>query len=122
MSELSTDPNYEEMQQEASQDELPSVWLRLTDTFFRVRWNLWGPLSDNTSVMKDATDHTSPTEPFVIINPDGSASFHAIANEPVTEPPASTFTVSIDELDEGHDYNTDEGGPPRLVLHSVGRV
>jgi hypothetical protein len=126
MAEPPTNPSHgENAQQEPDAPQHPS-WKSLVDSmssaalslaFYHLHWSLFGPISDNIIVMKDATDHASPTEPFVASLPNGGISLHSIANEPLTEPPISCITVYAEDLMH-LDY---DAAPELLVLRAEGQ-
>ena len=79
--------------------------------FFRLRWRLSGPLSTHINVLASAVDATSPQTPY---QPSPST-FHPISSSPLSDPPISSITVTINPLDEwaeawGEAHHGDIGG------------
>ncbi|KAL7628809.1 hypothetical protein AAE478_000324 [Parahypoxylon ruwenzoriense] len=125
-------PTYEALRA-AGQRIYPSV------DFLRLRWYFKGPIEASIHVLEDATNSTSPQSPYqttvTTTSPDGQTTIniqeHEISSSSITEPPVSSITVTIEELDdwgwkwvEAHRpeesesavyINDEPGGEPRVV-------
>ncbi|KAK3179741.1 hypothetical protein K4F52_008819 [Lecanicillium sp. MT-2017a] len=89
----------------------------------RLYWIVQHPLQDNVFVMDDVNEPTGPRQKFQAqALSDGSPQFHPIASLSLCEPPISSVTVTLGEVDiaadfwdDGHLYhdNDDREGPCR---------
>ncbi|KAF6803403.1 hypothetical protein CSOJ01_10924 [Colletotrichum sojae] len=76
----------------------------LTTEAKRIFWKLQGPLPDNVSVTRDWRNRESPREPLAFQDSAGNiASWHPVAQAPLTEPKVGSVTVRVDVLERWQD-------------------
>ncbi|SPO07080.1 uncharacterized protein DNG_09774 [Cephalotrichum gorgonifer] len=68
---------------------------RPTFEFQHLRWRIGGPISTAVRVLNDPTDPNSPQEAYQT----STSAYHTISTSPITKPPISSISVSVDELD-----------------------
>lgn len=62
----------------------------------RLRWKPFGPLSTSIQVVDDALNPSSTQKPYQT----DSDSFHPVSASAATEPPVSSITVKLQDLDD----------------------
>ncbi|KAF9873487.1 hypothetical protein CkaCkLH20_08946 [Colletotrichum karsti] len=91
-------PTYESLRQTKQQ-------LTASVSFLRLRWYLKGSVEESIKLLEDATVHTSQQDQYQTSSAsstDGQqpeTRLHEVASESITEPPVSSITVTIRELD-----------------------